>query len=111
MMAVYNQETNEIRVYAVNDIDGTREQMISSQKKFKTTNNQRVNKLDKFDFDYDNSHFAKVCIFEPQSASGPKLFTIKSRYCTRCTKQSRYYCQPDKNWEFEQELGSFQIVS
>lgn len=111
MMAVYHEGAKEIRIYAVNDVEADRDQLICSQRKFKTSNNFRVQKLDKFGFDFENGHFAKVCIYDPPGASSQKLFTIKSRYCTRCSKTSRYYCQPDKNWQFEQDLGSFQIVS
>lgn len=87
--------------------------LLSSDSRFKSTFKHDGKKIDKYPFDFENSHYAKLCILNPpeRSPDDPKTFTIKSRYCYRCTKKCRYFCQPDKNWEFEQDLGSFQIVS
>lgn len=112
-MAIYFKDQNEIRIYSINDISGHRQGLLSNDNKFISTNKMRVAKMDMFTFDYDNTHFAKVCIVEPpaRSPDEPKIFTIKSRHCQRCSRKGRYFCQPDKNWDFEQELGSFIIVS
>ena len=64
-------------------------------------------------FDFGENHFAKVCINNPKAGTTEtkKEFVIKSRHCLRCTRKPRYFCQADKNWQFEQEMGSYKIVS
>ena len=61
MMACFNTEHKEIRIYTNNDIDSTREGLISYKKKFLQAGGSRVPKMDKFEFDYD-SHFARINI-------------------------------------------------
>lgn len=65
--------------------------MISSKYRVRQANSMREDKIQDLPFDLD-SHFAKVCINRPVRKGRPTEFVIKSRYCQRCTKKSRYYC-------------------
>ena len=40
-------------------------------------------------------------------------FILKNKYCQHCTKQGQYFCDQGtgRAWPFQQELGSFEIVS
>lgn len=64
-----------------------------------TTNNKL------FTLDED-SHAALLTINREK-----KLFVIKSRHCLRCSQTSDYFCEPTKQWLFQQELGHFFVVS
>ena len=92
---------NEIRLYSMHDLktEGAKCGLISDQYRIMKSNSMRVHKEAALPFDWENGHFAKICI-NKRTDKTPE-FVIKNRYCTRCTKKSKYFCQTDKNWEFE----------
>ena len=54
-----------------------------------------------------DSHVARV-----QHVKSKKIFVIKNKFCLGCTStNSDYFCEPVKQWLFQQELGHFFIVS
>ena len=83
LMAKHFKEHNEIRIYSVNDFGKNKEGMVKATHRFKSQNNMRVTKVDWIPFDFENSHLAKVCIVHQTNST--KQFTIKSRYCMRCS--------------------------
>ena len=69
--------------------------LLSHQHKFHLNGTlMKTDKLDKEPFDWENGHFAKICIVNPplKSTGVFKRFTIKTRYCQRCSKKARYFC-------------------
>ena len=92
LMAKHFPEQNEIRIYSTHDIktEGPKSGMISDQNRFNKKNSMRVHKEQELPFDWENGHFAKVCI-NKRTNKTPE-FVIKSRHCNRCSRKSKYYC-------------------
>lgn len=115
MMAKHFPMKNEVRIYTVNDVGSTEKGnagLLSSQMRIRKANSMRVEKATQLGFDFDNSHIAKLCINEKiKGGTKTKEFVIKNRYCLYCSKYPFYFCQQEKEWEFQQELGTFIIVS
>ena len=64
LMGKYFPEHNEIRMYSSNDIrtDIGKSALISSKNKIQQANPNRVMKEQSLPFDYENGHFAKICL-------------------------------------------------
>lgn len=92
MMAKHFPDQNEIRIYSITDLVGSRE---SSTRRLLKTNSMRKTKKIDLPIDWHNDHCAKICVFENKQTQG-KDFVIKSRHCLRCSDRNRYFCQPEK---------------
>ena len=95
MMARFFPQSNEIRIYNDNDLGNLLNRSSTDQKQTLIP------------FDYDNGHFAKVCLHNKGASA--KEFVVKARHCQSCSSSDSYFCQGDKSWAFEQELGSYKI--
>jgi len=108
-MAKHFPREKEIRIYSVNDI-GTEAHttgLLSSKNRIRKANSMRVEKILNMPFDWNKSHSAKVCINDRIIPTGKgestkeRKFVIKNRFCSYCSRTPDYYCQTDKNWEFQ----------
>ena len=88
LMAKYFPDENEIRIYSINDLDSSNIAYLSSDHRFKKESSTRIDPESKIPFDYENGHFAKICIINPANPTAEgaaKEFVIKSRWCSECS--------------------------
>lgn len=113
MMAKHFPLSREIRIYTVNDISSAENPgLISSDMRIRKANSMRVEKLPQLGFDYENAHIARVCINDKlKGGQKSREFVIKNRYCLHCARYPFYFCHDEKKWLFQQELGTYSIVS
>lgn len=96
LMARFFKAKNEIRIYSAHDLgegDG-KTVLVSSLNKGRKPNESKAVQERSVPFDFEENHFAKVCINNPKAGTKEtkKEFVIKSRHCLRCTRKPRYFC-------------------
>lgn len=98
MMARYFPALAEFRLYTVNAYKLTQKPQTSTSKA-PSTNCENVFKEDQ--------HCAVLYFHKAR-----KHFVLKNRYCLECSGMTvDYFCEPAKQWLFQQELAYFYIVS
>ena len=113
MMAKHFPNTREVRIYTINDISNVdKPGLISSTGRIRKANSMRTEKDVGLGFDFNNSHIARLCINDARRG-GAKVreFVIKNRFCIHCSKYPFYFCHDERRFLYQQELGTFSIVS